>query len=75
MISRRIFVEPEIYIAELQKIFARCWLFLCRRVISGRTPLNSQIDMTASIRRLAPGSATTDAAKATTVNSIGTARR
>ena len=29
MISRRIFIEPEIYQAELQRIFARCWLFLC----------------------------------------------
>ncbi len=29
MISRRIFIEPEIYEAELRRIFARCWLFLC----------------------------------------------
>ena len=29
MISRRIFIEPEIYAAESQQIFARCWLFLC----------------------------------------------
>src|SRR6202162_4665960 len=29
MISRRIFIEPEIYEAELKQIFARCWLFLC----------------------------------------------
>ena len=29
MISRRIFIEPEIYEQELQRIFARCWLFLC----------------------------------------------
>ena len=29
LISRRIFIEPEIYEAELQRIFARCWLFLC----------------------------------------------
>jgi len=29
MISRRIFIEPEIYEAELQRIFTRCWLFLC----------------------------------------------
>ena len=29
MISRRIFIEPEIYEAELRQIFARCWLFLC----------------------------------------------
>jgi 3-phenylpropionate/trans-cinnamate dioxygenase subunit alpha len=28
-ISRRIFIEPEIYQAELKQIFARCWLFLC----------------------------------------------
>jgi 3-phenylpropionate/trans-cinnamate dioxygenase subunit alpha len=29
LISRRIFIEPEIYQQELQNIFARCWLFLC----------------------------------------------
>jgi 3-phenylpropionate/trans-cinnamate dioxygenase alpha subunit len=29
LVSRRIFVEPEIYEAELQQIFAHCWLFLC----------------------------------------------
>jgi 3-phenylpropionate/trans-cinnamate dioxygenase alpha subunit len=29
LISRRIFIEPEIYHQELQRIFARCWLFLC----------------------------------------------
>jgi 3-phenylpropionate/trans-cinnamate dioxygenase subunit alpha len=29
MISRRIFIEPEIYEAEQRQIFARCWLFLC----------------------------------------------
>jgi len=29
MISRRIFIEPEIYQTELKQIFARCWLFLC----------------------------------------------
>ena len=29
LISRRIFIEPEIYERELQQIFARCWLFLC----------------------------------------------
>src|SRR5437867_4073211 len=29
LISRRIFIEPEIYERELQHIFARCWLFLC----------------------------------------------
>ena len=29
MISRRIFIEPEIYETELRRIFARCWLFLC----------------------------------------------
>ena len=28
-ISRRIFIEPEIYQQELERIFARCWLFLC----------------------------------------------
>jgi phenylpropionate dioxygenase-like ring-hydroxylating dioxygenase large terminal subunit len=28
-ISRRIFIEREIYDAEMRQIFARCWLFLC----------------------------------------------
>ena len=29
LISRRIFIEYEIYQEELERIFARCWLFLC----------------------------------------------
>ena len=29
LISRRIFIEQEIYEEELKQIFARCWLFLC----------------------------------------------
>jgi 3-phenylpropionate/trans-cinnamate dioxygenase alpha subunit len=28
-VSRRIFIEPEIYEQELKQIFARCWLYLC----------------------------------------------
>lgn len=29
LLSRRIFIEQEIYEQELEHIFARCWLFLC----------------------------------------------
>ncbi len=29
LISRRIFIEQDIYQQELEQIFARCWLFLC----------------------------------------------
>jgi 3-phenylpropionate/trans-cinnamate dioxygenase subunit alpha len=29
LVSRRIFIEPEIYEREQKQIFARCWLFLC----------------------------------------------
>src|ERR1700751_4972919 len=29
LLSRRIFIEPEIYQQEQERIFARCWLFLC----------------------------------------------
>ena len=29
LVSRRIYIEPEIYEAEQKRIFARCWLFLC----------------------------------------------
>jgi 3-phenylpropionate/trans-cinnamate dioxygenase subunit alpha len=29
LISRRIFIEPDIYQQELERIFTRCWLFLC----------------------------------------------
>jgi 3-phenylpropionate/trans-cinnamate dioxygenase alpha subunit len=29
LVSRRIFIEPEIYEQELRQIFARCWLYLC----------------------------------------------
>ena len=28
LISRRIYIEPEIYQMELERIFARCWLYL-----------------------------------------------
>ena len=28
-VSRRIFIEPEIYERELRQVFARCWLYLC----------------------------------------------
>ena len=29
LVSRRIYIEPEIYETEQKQIFARCWLFLC----------------------------------------------
>ena len=29
LISRRIFIEDDIYQQELENIFARCWMFLC----------------------------------------------
>ncbi len=29
LVSRRIYIEPEIYQQELSQIFARCWLYLC----------------------------------------------
>ena len=29
LVSRRIFIDPEIYQQEQEQIFARCWLFLC----------------------------------------------
>ena len=29
LMSRRIFIDDEIYQQELERIFARCWLFLC----------------------------------------------
>ena len=29
LIDRRVFIEQDIYQQELERIFARCWLFLC----------------------------------------------
>ena len=29
LLSRRIFIEEDIYKQELERVFARCWLFLC----------------------------------------------
>ena len=29
LVSRHIFIEREIYAQELERVFARCWLFLC----------------------------------------------
>jgi len=41
-ISKRIFIEREIYERELERIFARCWFFLCyalwRRVLGVSEP-------------------------------------
>ncbi len=41
LISRRIFIEPEIYEAEQRQIFARCWLFLCHHSQVGSQAISS----------------------------------
>jgi phenylpropionate dioxygenase-like ring-hydroxylating dioxygenase large terminal subunit len=52
LISRRIFIEPEIYEQELQQVFARCWLFLCH---------DSQIPLPASPAPITAGPTATTA--------------